>query len=80
MDEPTASLDAETERRVIGNIKNWAKNKIVLIITHRPSTIRDADRIIFLNEGSITEIGTHEELLTLGGDYEKFVLAEANDD
>ena len=80
LDEPTASLDAETERRVISNIKNWAKNKIVLIITHRPSTIRDADRIIFLNEGSITEIGTHEELLTFGGDYEKFVLAEANND
>mgnify|MGYP001278734277 CR=1 FL=1 len=80
LDEPTASLDAETERRVIANIKNWAKNKIVLIITHRPSTIRDADRIIFLNAGSITETGTHEELVTLGGDYEKFVRVESYND
>ena len=80
LDEPTASLDAETERQVIGNIKDWAQNKIILIITHRPSTIRDADRIIFLNEGSITETGTHEELLALGGDYEKFVLVESKNE
>ncbi len=80
LDEPTASLDAQTEQRVLSNLKTWAKDKVVFIITHRPSTIRDADRIVFLKSGRVTEAGTHDELLALGGDYHRFVSVEATKD
>ena len=80
LDEPTASLDAQTERRVLSNLRIWAKEKIVFIVTHRPSTIRDADRVVFLKNGRITETGTHEELLSQGGDYQRFASIEASDD
>ena len=80
LDEPTASLDAQTERRVLSNLRIWAKEKIVFIVTHRPSTIRDADRVVFLKNGRITETGTHEELLSQGGDYQRFASIEAADD
>ncbi len=77
LDEPTASLDAQTEQRVLANLKIWAKNKVVFIITHRPSTVRDANRIIFLKDGRVTEVGTHDELLAQGGDYHRFVSLDA---
>lgn len=80
LDEPTASLDAQTERRVLSNLRIWAKEKIVFIVTHRPSTIRDVDRVVFLKNGRITETGTHEELLSQGGDYQRFASIEAADD
>ena len=80
LDEPTASLDAQTEQRVLTNLKVWAKSKVVFIITHRPSTIRDADRIVFLKTGRVTETGTHDELLALGGDYHRFVSLDASNE
>ncbi len=79
LDEPTAALDAETEQRVIANLAEWGKDKIVFIITHRLSTIRNADQIAFLDDGKLKEIGTHDELMSKTGDYAKFVNAELGD-
>lgn len=79
LDEPTASLDAQTEQRVLSNLKTWARDKVVFIITHRPSTIRDADRIVFLKAGRVTEAGSHDELLARGGDYHRFVSIAATE-
>ena len=79
LDEPTAALDAETEQRVIANLAEWGKDKIVFIITHRLSTIRNADQIAFLDDGKLKEIGTHDELMSRTGDYTKFVNAELGD-
>ena len=76
LDEPTASLDAETERRVLGNLAEWGRGRVVFIITHRLSTIRDADQIAFLEEGVIKELGRHEALMNQGGAYSRFVQAE----
>ena len=76
LDEPTASLDAETEQRVMRNLTIWGRNRIVFIITHRLSTIRSADQIAFLDKGTIAEVGTHKQLMARLGPYSNFVEAE----
>ena len=80
LDEPTASLDAETEQRVLANLAEWGRDRVVFIITHRLSTIRNADQIAFLDDGVIKERGTHAELITLQGAYHDFVVAETGDE
>ena len=77
LDEPTASLDAETEHRVLANLGEWGAAKIVLLITHRLSTIRGADQIALLEHGTVAEIGSHDELMARpNGRYRQFVQAE----
>jgi ABC-type multidrug transport system fused ATPase/permease subunit len=63
LDEPTASLDAETELRLLRNLTEWGKERAVFLITHRLSTIRRADQIVFLDQGRVRETGSHEELM-----------------
>lgn len=69
LDEPTASLGAESEELVIEGLERLTKGRTVIIIVHRLSTIRDADRIIAIADGVVAEDGTHDELLALGGVY-----------
>ena len=77
LDEPTASLDAATEQRVLGNLADWGQQRVLFVITHRLSTIRNADQIAFLKDGRITEVGSHDELMARAdGDYRKFVAEE----
>ena len=80
LDEPTASLDAETERQVMTNLAAWAQSRVVFIITHRLSTIRNADQIAFLEDGVVKELGTHQQLLERPGPYAEFVAAELGTD
>ena len=80
LDEPTASLDAETERRVMENLSEWGRERVVFIITHRLSTIRNADQIAFLEDGVIKELGSHQQLLAQNGAYAEFVAAELGTD
>ena len=63
LDEATSSLDSESEEKVQNAIINLTKNKTTLVIAHRLSTIIRADKIFVLNQGKITDIGTHNELL-----------------
>ena len=77
LDEPTASLDAKTEQQVLANLSDWGQERILFVITHRLSTIRNADQIAFLKDGRITQLGTHDTLMAItGGDYRNFVDAE----
>ena len=74
-DEATSALDAESENEVQTAIDNIVKEKWVttIIITHRLSTIKNADYILFMNKGQIIEQGTHKELTELNGEYKKLV-------
>jgi ATP-binding cassette subfamily B protein len=77
LDEPTASLDARTEQQVLGNLSEWGRGRVIFLITHRLSTIRNADEIAFLEDGRIVEHGRHDDLVTReGGKYRSFVNAE----
>ena len=77
LDEPTASLDAETERAVLANLTAWGRGRVVLLVTHRLSTVRLADRVVVLEGGRSVEIGSPDELLARsGGFYRRLVGAE----
>lgn len=77
LDEPTASLDAQTEHQVLKNLSEWGQNRVVFLITHRLSTIRYSNQIAFLEDGKIVELGSHADLMALtDGHYRGFVQAE----
>jgi len=72
LDEATSALDSESEALVQEALERAMENRTVLIIAHRLSTVRQADRILFLEQGSIVESGSHDELLARGGRYASF--------
>ena len=69
MDEATSALDYETERKVCDNLLENLNDQTVFFITHRLSTIRNADMIVMLDKGAIVEVGTHDELMKHRGRY-----------
>ena len=69
LDEATNALDANNERVIVENLNSHLKNKTMLVVAHRLSTVKNADQIIVLDKGSIIEHGTHEELTKLKGAY-----------
>ncbi len=76
LDEATASLDTETEKQIQDAIANLSKNRTTIAIAHRLSTLRNATRLVVLDRGKIAEIGTHDELMELGGIYHGLVMAQ----
>jgi ATP-binding cassette subfamily B protein len=77
LDEPTASLDARAEHEVFQRFSDLTKGKTAVLISHRFSTVRMADRIIVLDNGEILESGTHEELLRKNGHYAELFNLQA---
>jgi ATP-binding cassette subfamily B protein len=77
LDEPTAALDAKSEAEVFARFKGLAVGKTALLISHRFSTVRMADRILVLDSGRIVEAGSHAELVALGGLYAELFELQA---
>lgn len=77
LDEPTAALDAKAEAEVFARFKGLAAGKSAVIISHRFSTVRMADRILVLDSGAILEAGTHEQLVALKGRYAELFELQA---
>ena len=69
LDEPTASLDPEAEAAIFAELKEILRGRIGIVISHRFSTVRIADRIAVIEDGKVSELGTHEELLKARGRY-----------
>ncbi|MCG9874713.1 MAG: ABC transporter ATP-binding protein/permease [Leptospiraceae bacterium] len=69
LDEPTSAMDAEAEMNIFNHFRSLTQDQMVILISHRFSTVRMADQIMVMNDGSIIEQGTHEDLLQLEGRY-----------
>jgi ATP-binding cassette subfamily B protein len=77
LDEPTASLDAEAEHAVFERFRALAQGRTTIVISHRFRTVRMASKIVVLNEGSVVEQGTHEELVAKGAKYARMFSLQA---
>lgn len=77
LDEPTSSVDAANEVEIQRALDELTRGRTTLIIAHRLSTVRDADRIVVLDRGRVLESGAHQSLLQRQGAYAELVAAQA---
>lgn len=77
LDEATSALDYESERIVQDNMRRIAQGRTVIVIAHRLSTVRQADRIITIDHGRIVEDGTHDDLIRNAGRYARLHRMQA---
>ena len=80
LDEPTAALDPVAENRLVDALTEVSKDRLVIVIAHRLSTIRRSDRIVFMDQGSVTEVGSHEALMgDSESEYRQYVMMQGGD-
>jgi ATP-binding cassette subfamily B protein len=71
LDDAFSSVDVQTEERILGELQAAMKGRTTILVSHRVSTVREADQIVYLKEGRVVERGTHQELLALEGYYHR---------
>jgi ABC-type multidrug transport system fused ATPase/permease subunit len=76
LDEATSALDTESERLIQHALKTLLQGRTAFVIAHRLSTVRDADRIVVIKDGVISEVGRHSELIVAGGYYASLVTRQ----
>ncbi|WP_375321118.1 ABC transporter ATP-binding protein [Aliivibrio logei] len=76
LDEATANIDSETEETVKAALENIRDGKMVIMVAHRLSTIKNADQILVMNKGKVVQSGTHDELIVQAGDYRELYLTQ----
>ncbi|MEC8424880.1 MAG: ATP-binding cassette domain-containing protein, partial [Myxococcota bacterium] len=77
LDEPTSAMDAEAEARIFDRVRHLTENQIAVLISHRFSTVRMADRIVVLDGGRVIEEGDHPSLMAAGGRYAQLFALQA---
>lgn len=78
LDEATSNIDIDSEEIILNNIKEIAKDKTVIIVSHRLSSIKDADKIYVMANGCLVEEGDHDSLMAKGGEYKRIYDAQEN--
>ncbi|WP_070009412.1 ATP-binding cassette domain-containing protein [Streptomyces abyssalis] len=78
LDEPTAAIDAEAEAEIFGRLRDVARGATSLVIAHRFSTVRMADRIVVMENGKVIEHGVHQELMSADGVYARLFRLQAS--
>lgn len=77
LDEPTSAIDAEAEMEIFANLQKIYKNKTLVLVSHRFSTVRNANQIYIIDGGKVIEHGSHQELIKKNGKYAKMFNAQA---
>jgi len=77
LDEPTSNVDAKAEEEIFKEIGQFAKNKILILISHRFSTVRQASKILVIDKGKIIEEGSHKQLMEKKGRYAELFQIQA---
>ncbi|PIS07470.1 hypothetical protein COT78_03270 [Candidatus Berkelbacteria bacterium CG10_big_fil_rev_8_21_14_0_10_43_13] len=77
LDEPTSSIDSEAEARIFEQLQTLPEDRSVILISHRFSTVRKADKIVVIKDGTISEIGSHDQLVAQKGDYARLFALQA---
>ena len=77
LDEPTSNVDPQSEEEIFEQVLKVAKEKIIFLVSHRFSTVRKADKILVLEEGTVVEYGTHNDLMAKKGRYKELFDIQA---
>jgi ATP-binding cassette, subfamily B, bacterial len=80
LDDPTAAIDPQTEHEIMEAMENAMKGRTTFIVAHRLSTLKQADRIVVLNDGRIVQAGSHDELIDVKGPYRYMASLQVVDD